>query len=94
MAIQIQYQVLYASGTAAGTALVQLGGNGTLHTLIFPKATTGVSYLTTGVGSGTTILWTIPSGAIGSLLFNAVYANGLAVGTVAADAFAVTYQTP
>lgn len=92
MAIQNQYQVVF--NTASGTALIQLGGNLTVHTLNFPKATTGIVYLTTGVGSGTTILWTIPSGAIGSLRFDSVFANGLAIGAVAADAYAVTYQTP
>lgn len=92
MAIQIQYQVAF--NTAAGSTIIQLGGNLTVHTLIFPKATTGLVYLATGVNTGTTILWTIPTGAIGSLRFDAGFANGLSIATAAADAYAVTYQTP
>ncbi len=92
MAIQNQYQVVF--NTASGTNLIQLGGNMTMHTLNFPKATSGVVYLTTGVGSGTTILWTIPAASIGSLRFDCSLVNGLAIGAVAADAYAVTWQTP
>ncbi len=93
MAIQIQYQIAF--NTASGTLMIQPAGNLTVHTLNFPKATSGTVYLTTGGNtSGTAIIWTIPSGAIGSLILDAAFASGLAIGAVAADAYAITWQTP
>ena len=90
MAIQNQYQKVF--NIAAGSTVIQTSGNVTVHTIIFPKATAGLVYLTNG--SDSTPLFTYPAASIGCHILDAGFANGLAVGAVSADAYIVTYQTP
>lgn len=88
--IQNQYQ-LKVVNAATGTAVVVASGNATIHTVNFPKATSGVSYLTAADG---TIIVTYPTGSIGSMRYDAAFPGGVSIGTVAADSVHVTYQAP
>lgn len=90
MSIQNQYQKVF--NVAAGSTVIQTAGNLTVHTLIFPKATAGLVYLTNGGDS--TPLFTYPIASIGCHILDAGFASGLAIGANSADAYIVTYQTP
>lgn len=77
--------------TTATTTVIASSGNVTMHTISFPKATTGTVTVQNGAGSS---LMVYPVGSIGSMLLDAIYPNGLQIVTSAADAVVVTTQTP
>lgn len=76
----------------AGTTVVAAAGNVTVHTVNFPKATVGTTIF---ASAANVVYGTFPIGSVGSLILDAVYPNGLSVGTTSAlDFITVTTDTP
>ncbi len=77
---------------ASGTTVVAAAGNVTVHTVNFPRATVGTTIF---ASAANVVYGTFPIGSIGSIVLDAVFPNGLSVGTTSSlDFVTVTTETP
>lgn len=87
--VQPKFQPLHI--TTATTAVMATSGNVTVHSVNFPKATTGTLTLQSGTGGS---IMVFPIGSIGAMILDAVYPSGLQAVTSAEDSVVITYQIP
>ena len=87
MATENQYQLAIVNA-ATGTTVVVSTGNVRVHSINFPKATSGIVKVANGDGS-TRI--DFPAASIGSMILDAIFPVGLSVNAASAESFTVTY---
>lgn len=86
---------LYQIGaiTTQTTTTVAASGNVRLHTVNFPKATSGTVTFEDISGSPV-VYFTFPIGSIGCMILDGSCPNGLKIVTSAADTCVFAYQVP